>query len=233
MFNPSVVKRSLTTLTGQGIAYSDRAHKNHIGSLQRHFPTFGFTPRAKQPLRHHFSTNRVLQEEQQNAAVNSEHKLRKAASKRATNNSLRKVAVAAQSQRNGLIRGSGKTRHVDPEADTKEVTAYCAAEKYNLSRARWELDREGYTADPFGTNLFPQVLHFQTQPEATGEDVSQVPGDGDIFIFPSGCVVAWNVPDKLARNIIERFLPPAAGKHFAHPLFLQVTATSTSLASPS
>lgn len=125
--------------------------------------------------------------------------------------------MAAQSQRNGLIRGSGKMRHVDPEADTKGVTAYCAAEKYNLSRARWELERGGYKPDPFGTNLFPQVLHVQTPDdiathETTGED--KPPGLGDVFVFPSGCVVAWNVPDKLARNMIERILPSAAGKHF-------------------
>lgn len=166
-----------------------------------------------------FSSQRILRQEQNVASnSNSEHKQpRKAASKRATNNSLRKVAVAAQSQRNGLIRGSGKMRHVDPEADTKGVTAYCAAEKYNLSRARWELERGGYKPDPFGTNLFPQVLHVQTPDdiathETTGED--KPPGLGDVFVFPSGCVVAWNVPDKLARNIIERILPSAAGKHF-------------------
>lgn len=203
----SAVKRSLTTLS-----LTRNSPIRHLQAPQLHSTT---AVCARKLPRNHFSSNCILREEQ-HGAVNSEHKQRKAASKRASNNSLRKVAVAAQSQRNGLIRGSGKTRHVDPEADTKEVTAYCAAEKYNLSRARWELDREGYKADPFGTNLFPQVLHvrtpnYVTKHETTAEPIPQ--GPGDIFVFPSGCVVAWNVPDKLARNIIERFLPSAAGKH--------------------
>lgn len=202
----SVVKRSLTTLPS-----TRSCPTRHLQAPQLHSTTAAC---ARKLPRNHFSSNRILRQEE-HAAISSEHKQRKATSKRAANHSLRKVAVAAQSQRNGLIRGSGKTRYVDPHADTKEVTAYCAAEKYNLSRARWELDREGYKADPFGTNLFPQVLHVQTPnyitpDEATGGEKPQ--GPGDVFVFPSGCIVTWNVPDKLANNIIQRFLPAAAGK---------------------
>jgi uncharacterized Rmd1/YagE family protein len=32
---------------------------------------------------------------------------------------------------------------------------------------------------------------------------------GDIFVFPSGCVVTWNVPERLAHNIVSRVLPAA------------------------
>ncbi|KAI5361503.1 hypothetical protein Slin15195_G126180 [Septoria linicola] len=206
----SVVKRSLTTLPS-----TRSCPVRHLQAPQLHSTTAAC---ARKLPRNHFSSNRVLRQEE-NAAISGEHKQRKAASKRAANHSLRKVAVAAQSQRNGLIRGSGKTRYVDPHADTKEVTAYCAAEKYNLSRARWELDREGYQADPFGTNLFPQVLHVQTPNYITTDDTTgdeKPRGPGDVFVFPSGCIVTWNVPDKLANNIIERFVP-AAAENTGHP----------------
>lgn len=163
--------------------------------------------------RNHFTTNRTLREQnQEDANAQKGSKKRKAGPKRAANNSLRKVAAEAQRSRK-LITGTGTKQWVKPEIETKDVTAYCAAEKYNLSRARWELDREGYKADPFGTNLFPQVLHVQT-PTDVNKDGSEekVPGAGDVFVFPSGCVVAWNVPDSLAHHIVERFLPPAAAE---------------------
>ena len=33
---------------------------------------------------------------------------------------------------------------------------------------------------------------------------------GDVFIFPSGTVVAWNVPERTVLRLIQRVLPPAA-----------------------
>lgn len=188
----------------------------------RALPPLASTSTASAFERRLFSSYRVLRQEDRGkedvaaaaAASDKTDKKRKRVRKPAINNSLRKVAVEAQRSRHGsLIRGTGKLRYVDPDADTKDVTAYCAAEKYNLSRARWELSREGFTADPVATGLFPQVLHVQTpnyveRDEDTGEDKAR--GVGDVFVFPSGCVVAWNVPDRLAHNIIERFLPVAS-----------------------
>jgi uncharacterized Rmd1/YagE family protein len=34
---------------------------------------------------------------------------------------------------------------------------------------------------------------------------------GDVFVFPSGCVVAWNVSERLARELVTKVLPVAAG----------------------
>lgn len=103
---------------------------------------------------------------------------------------------------------------MDPEADTKDVTGYCAAETYKLSTARHALQREGYDTDPWKTGLRSQVLHAQTpnyvvKDEDTGEERPQ--GVGDVFVFPSGCVVTWNVPEKVAHTIVERVLVEAAG----------------------
>jgi len=33
---------------------------------------------------------------------------------------------------------------------------------------------------------------------------------GDLFVFPSGTVVAWNVPERVALRLVERILPSAA-----------------------
>lgn len=131
-----------------------------------------------------------------------------------TANSLRKVAVEAQLSRRQLIKGSGKLQYIDPDVPTKDITAYCAAESYNLSLARQELIREGYKLDPLGTGLSEQVLHFQTPNYLARDDdtgVEKPQGNGDVFVFPSGCVVTWNVPDPLSRTIVTRFLPAAAG----------------------
>ena len=57
--------------------------------------------------------------------------------------------------------------------------------------------------DPLSTGLFPQVVHVQTP---TMPDQER----GDVFIFPSGTVVAWNVPDKTALRLVQQILPPAS-----------------------
>jgi required for meiotic nuclear division protein 1 len=43
---------------------------------------------------------------------------------------------------------------------------------------------------------------------------------GDLFIFPSGTVVAWNVPDRVALRLVQRVLPPAARN--SHSGFVEV-----------
>lgn len=121
--------------------------------------------------------------------------------------------MEAQRSRDGLVKGKGKKRHVDPVAETREVTAYCAAETYNISAARRLLVQEGFQPDPLKTDLFPQVLHVQTpnfiaKDEETGEKREQ--GIGDVFVFPSGSVVTWNVQEHIGRNIVTRIIRQAA-----------------------
>ncbi|TKA22338.1 hypothetical protein B0A50_08157 [Salinomyces thailandicus] len=140
---------------------------------------------------------------------------RKAAARIQTSpTSLRRVALEAQ-RSSKVIKGRGKRAHVDPEIETKDVTAYCAAETYNLHIAKHVLQQEGYEPDPYSTDLFPQVLHVQTpnflvRDEATGENKAM--GAGDVFVFPSGSVVTWNVSEKLAHHIVERVLAPKAAE---------------------
>ncbi|PVI03284.1 DUF155-domain-containing protein [Periconia macrospinosa] len=124
--------------------------------------------------------------------------------------SLRRVAVEAQRSR-GFVKGRGNKRFVDPDVDTKTVTAYCGAETYNISSAARLVKQHGYEIDPFNTGLYPQVIHLQTTEKPSEVKDFQ---RGDIFIFPSGTVVAWNVREREMLNLVQRVLVPAAeGSH--------------------
>ncbi|SMR63415.1 unnamed protein product [Zymoseptoria tritici ST99CH_3D1] len=201
----SNVKRSLTT--APPAVTSPLLHRQN---LRQNLTSTAI--RFRKIPKNHFTSNRVARQENDNkqndvAIEKSISKKRKNNSK--SPNSLRKVAVEAQRSQAGLIRGRGKTRHVDPDVDTKDVTAYCAAETYNLTAAKQELERLGYKADPEATGLFPQVLHVQTTPNSLKDDTS---GVGDVFVFPSGCVVTWHVPERTARELVTKILPIAAAE---------------------
>ncbi|GAB7365840.1 hypothetical protein MBLNU230_g7172t1 [Neophaeotheca triangularis] len=165
-------------------------------------------------VENHQRTLRQEKDKQDEVVEQKKKPKRKAKRAHIGDSSLRRVAVEAQRSRDAsIIKGSGKTRHVDPEAITKEVTAYCAAETYNISVARRLLREDGFKTDPFHTSLYPQVLHVQTpnyveKDRETGQDRTK--GAGDIFVFPSGTVAAWNVPESVAYRLVQRVLPPAA-----------------------
>ncbi|KAJ4365795.1 hypothetical protein N0V83_008416 [Neocucurbitaria cava] len=124
--------------------------------------------------------------------------------------SLRSVAVEAQRSR-AFVKSRGRTRFIDPDAETKTVTAYCAAETYSISAAARLVKAQGYELDPFQTGLYPQVIHVQTSDRPSEvKDYQQ----GDIFIFPSGTVVTWNVREREALKLVNQILPSAAeGSH--------------------
>ncbi|KAJ4987298.1 hypothetical protein SVAN01_07168 [Stagonosporopsis vannaccii] len=132
---------------------------------------------------------------------------RKAAGK---TSSLRSVAVEAQRSRS-FVKSRGRTRFIDPDAETKTVTAYCAAETYDIAKAARLVRAQGYELDPFQTGLYPQVLHIQTSDRPSEvKDFQQ----GDIFVFPSGTVVTWNVREREALKLVQQVLPAAAeGSH--------------------
>ncbi|KAH7085310.1 hypothetical protein BKA63DRAFT_400881 [Paraphoma chrysanthemicola] len=134
----------------------------------------------------------------------------KIARKNAGKTSLRSVAVEAQRSRS-FVKSRGRQRFIDPDADTKTVTAYCAAETYDISAAAKLVKAQGYELDPYQTGLYPQVIHVQTNDRPSEvKDFQQ----GDIFIFPSGTVVTWNVRDREALKLVQQVLPAAAeGSH--------------------
>ncbi|CAD0108329.1 unnamed protein product [Aureobasidium uvarum] len=130
----------------------------------------------------------------------------------AATTSLRRVALEAQRSRESLIRRSGKHRFVDPSVHTHQVTAYCAAEQYNISTATRLIQNQGYHVDPYTTGLYPQVIHFQIPNHVTQNEPNQErpEGPGDIFVFPSGSLVCWNVPESVQLDLVHRVLLPAA-----------------------
>ncbi|KAF2752253.1 DUF155-domain-containing protein [Sporormia fimetaria CBS 119925] len=129
--------------------------------------------------------------------------------------SLRRVAVEAQRSRD-FVKGKGNKRFVDPDVETKTVTAYCCAEQYNISTAARLIRTQGYELDPFQTGLYPQVIHIQTTEKPSEVKDYQ---KGDIFIFPSGTVVCWNVREREALHLVNRILPAAAEN--PHPDLLE------------
>jgi len=71
-------------------------------------------------------------------------------------------------------------------------TAYCTAEKYDLSTAAAILQRKGYTLDPARTGMVNQVIHLRLGGNA---------GLGDVFIFPSGNIVGWSIPSSRISSL--------------------------------
>lgn len=188
--------------------------RNHLSGyrLPGHSYIASQAARGRKIPKNHFTANRALRQDAAPEQPKKDSKRKNTRSK-AASTSLRRVAVEAQRSRDGLVRGKGRKRHVDPIAETKEVTAYCAAETYQVSAARRLLIQEGFHPDPLKTDLYPQVLHVQTpnfvsQDPETGEKREQ--GIGDVFVFPSGSVVTWNVPEHIGNNIVTRIIRPAA-----------------------
>ncbi|KAL9633384.1 MAG: hypothetical protein Q9204_003423, partial [Flavoplaca sp. TL-2023a] len=158
-----------------------------------------------------FSSNPHLRksqpEQEQEEAPKSEK--RKNQRSPTSKNSLRRVAVEAQSSRNSkeAIREGGH----DPQPSTKTVTAYCAAEQYDLAAVANILKNAAYHLDPYGTGLYPGVVHVEV-PNLTPSrrTVGGSITTGDVFIFPSGTVVAWDVPESTMSFLVSRTLAPAA-----------------------
>ncbi|KAK5173156.1 uncharacterized protein LTR77_003278 [Saxophila tyrrhenica] len=218
----TIVKRSLTTFT------PTRHSPRPLLHLPPHNTLVSKASKGKKLPKNHFTSHRPLLNDnhQQPSQAQDQHgskkqekgPKRKAAQRtQAANTSLRRVAVEAQRSRggtanpSGFIKGRGQRRHVDPEVETKDVTAYCAAETYNIYVARDLLQKEGWEADPHNTALFPQVLHVQFRSATWGRGKEDGEGLGDVLVFPSGSVVTWNVPEKAALNLVEKVLLPAAG----------------------
>lgn len=85
----------------------------------------------------------------------------------------------------------------------------CAAEEYRIAEVARILADLGYVLDPYKTELYPQVVHValpvQTNP-ANPEETSV----GDLFVFPSGTAVAWEIPEGLLAPLVSKTLLPAA-----------------------
>ncbi|KAL2866973.1 RMD1 family protein [Aspergillus lucknowensis] len=132
--------------------------------------------------------------------------------------SLRRVAVEAQRSKDNF-RSKARLRE-DGLLQTRAVTAYAVAEKFNIRKVREILQERGYEPDPLETGLYPQVVHVQvpldsvrrvSNPSAAGLSSEEI---GDIFVFPSGTVVSWALPEGFTSFLATRtLLPGAEGAH--------------------
>ncbi|KAL2423456.1 hypothetical protein ABEF95_009107 [Exophiala dermatitidis] len=161
------------------------------------------------------------------AVVQSSSSKRKTARSPGTKTSLRRVGLEAQRTKAGnLVRfsGSGSGREQEDSVTPKIVTAYAVAEQFDLNKVVEILRNKGYEPDPLGTGLFPQVLHVQvpissiyrsTNPGARDLSSTEV---GDVFIFPSGTVVTWALPEGFTSYFATRTLLPAAINPHQEPI---------------
>lgn len=89
------------------------------------------------------------------------------------------------------------------------MTAICAAEEYDIAEVARVLQGLGNILDPYKTELYPQVVHVALPVHAdpsNPEDTSV----GDVFVFPSGTVVAWATPESVLTLLVSKTLLPAA-----------------------
>lgn len=100
------------------------------------------------------------------------------------------------------------------------MTAYAVAEKFDICKVREILQYRGFEPDPLETGLYPQVVHVQVPLDSirriSNPTTTDLPPDeiGDVFIFPSGTVVAWSLPEGFTSFLATRTLLPAAkGEH--------------------
>lgn len=75
--------------------------------------------------------------------------------------------------------------------------------------------------DPYRTGLFPQVIHIEIPFNHLGStNSSPTKQAGDVLVFPSGTVVSWNLPERVALKVIQAVLPPAAIN--SHSTYIEV-----------
>ncbi len=110
-----------------------------------------------------------------------------------------------------------KSRSASEQASApKLLTAYAVAEQFDLAKVVEILRNKGYEPDPLSTGLYPQVVHVQipvssiyrsSNPSTRDLTAHQI---GDVFIFPSGTLVTWALPEGFTSFFATRTLLPAS-----------------------
>ncbi|KAL8959696.1 MAG: hypothetical protein Q9193_003481 [Seirophora villosa] len=152
-----------------------------------------------------FSSGPILQKLQREAESEEAPKSpkRKHLRSPAGKNSLRRVAVEAQRSRDVK-----ETRSTPSEASQSTTKVLPLAIRMVKSKI---LKGAGYHLDPYETGLYPQVVHTEISNNTPSQRTEGArPSTGDVFIFPSGTVVAWDVPESTMSFLVGRSLSPAA-----------------------
>ncbi|KAH8819415.1 hypothetical protein F5884DRAFT_11073 [Xylogone sp. PMI_703] len=121
---------------------------------------------------------------------------RKASRAPAGKTSLRRVAAEAQRSRDAALRKEDAS--VDRQGQNR-VIAISAADQFDMDAVCQILRSHGFTIDPDNTGFdSDQVVHTRGV------------NNGDIFVFPSGSVVAWSLPEDVVLDLATKMLLPAA-----------------------
>lgn len=109
--------------------------------------------------------------------------------------SLRRVAVEAQRSRENAT----QPRPVEDAGDITQVTAITAADQFDMEAVAKLLRSHGFPLNPDETDFEPdQIIHTRGV------------NNGDIFVFPSGTLVAWGLPEDVVHDMATKTLLPAA-----------------------
>lgn len=152
-----------------------------------------------------FSSNATLQQESSPSSpplptqavkdpINAAKQKRKAAGK----TSLKRVALEAQRPRTASITSTPHEEMNIKEANNT-VTAISVADQFDMDSISQILRSHGFPIDPDDTGFdSDQVIHTRGS------------NNGDIFVFPSGSVVAWSLPADVVTDLATKTLLPAA-----------------------
>lgn len=222
---PPNVLRPFAPLTNNYICASCRRAGNDI-FRQPNFRPLHASPIFQRPRRRDFfSSNPSLLQQSSAGLIEvadvsqgtqdaTASQKRRTARSPAAKTSLRRVAVEAQRSKDSNL---SRSRRISDDASVpKLLTAYAVAEEFDLSRVVEILRSKGYEPDPLNTGLYPQVVHVQipissiyrsSNPSARNLSPSEV---GDVFVFPSGTLVTWALPEGFTSYLATRTLLPAA-----------------------
>ena len=91
------------------------------------------------------------------------------------------------------------------------MTAVCAAQEYDITKVVQSFKSLGHTLDPYRTELHEQVVHVTIPVQTNSQSEEEaIWSTGDLFVFPSGTVVAWAIPDSVLSLIVSKSLLSAA-----------------------
>jgi len=71
----------------------------------------------------------------------------------------------------------------------------------------------GYVPDPLSTGLGSEVIHLRLPLPAHTPIDSEQSAYGDIFIFPSGNIVSWAIPESTITSVAALIRPSAESSH--------------------
>lgn len=150
--------------------------------------------------RNYLSSKATLQQEQPTSIDPAKdfppRRKRKPVRSPAGKTSLRRVAVEAQRSRESATK---RQNVVGEDARSNRVTAVSVADHFDMEAVVRILRSHGFSIDPDATGFeMDQVIHTRGV------------NNGDIFVFPSGSVVAWALSEDVVSDLATKTLLPAA-----------------------